>query len=211
MSPTGSLLLSKRGDDGRVSIWSRGLDGTTKKLTAGRADVGPDFSKDGRSWVYADYAQKSIMLCSTVAGTCRVLRRDEQLPTWPRFSPDGGQVAYLTQIDVPRLIIVSAEDGRVEQSWDAYWQCPPIWSSSTTLWNFETVAQHYYWFERDTLSGKKTGNRLEVANDNVGFEEVKCWPTNVSRDSPFFQPVRIETKEITKLLRLHGAGPTAKR
>ena len=33
--------------------------------------------------------RRSIMICATGTDQCRVLRRDEMLPAWPRFSPDG--------------------------------------------------------------------------------------------------------------------------
>jgi hypothetical protein len=202
ISSDGQLLLSKRGDDGRVSIWSQGRDGQLKRVTAGPADVGPDFSSDGRWWVYADYAQKSIVLCSVAESTCRTLRRDSQLPTWPKVSADGTKVAYLTQTNVPRLTIVSVDDGRVQRSWDAYYQCPPVWSSPTTIWSFEALAGHYFWAERSAMSGERTGSRIEIPGNGAAPSEIQCWPAGVGRDSPFFQRVRVETRETAKLLRL---------
>jgi serine/threonine protein kinase len=205
ISLTGDLLLSKRSDDGRFSIWSQGRNGALKKLTAGPTDVEPEFSKDGRSWVYADYAQKSIMLCSTASVTCRTLRRDEMWPAAPRFSPDGQRVAYLTQGGATRLTVVSVDDGQVQQSWDAYPQCSPVWSSSTTIWSFEALAGHYFWAERNTTTGERTGHRLEISNSALALSEIQCWPAQSAPDSPFFQRVRVQTKETDRLLRLSAS------
>ena len=204
ISPTGDVLVSRVDDDGNFRIWSQGPVGAGKRLTAGPFDVLPNFSKDGRWWAYADYAQKSIKVCSTDRGLCRVLRGDEQWPTDPRFSPDGSQIAYLTQVGATRLSIASVSDGEIKQSWDAFGQCPPIWSSPTTIWSFEAATGHYLWAERNTATGQRTGKRIEMPDRDVALSEFKCLPDNVSSDSPFFQRVRVETKETTRLLRLPG-------
>jgi hypothetical protein len=205
ISPTGDLLVSKLGDDGNFSIWSQGPVGAGNRLTTGPSDVLPSFSENGRWWVYADYARKSIVVCSTEGGNCRVLRRDEQWPTLPRFSPDGSQIAYVTQTGAPHLTIVSVKDGQMQQSWDAFRQCPPIWSSPTTIWSFEALAGHYLWAERDTTTGRRTGKRIEVLDRDVALSEFRCSSDDVAPDSPFFRRVRVETKEITRLLSLPAA------
>jgi hypothetical protein len=202
ISPTEELLLSKRGTDGSLSIWSQGPAGMAKRLTAGPADIAPDFSKDGRWWAYADLAQKSIMICSTADGSCRILCHDDLWPTAPRFSPDGSQIAYLTQTGAPQLTIVSVKDGQILQSWDTYRQCLPVWSSPTTIWSFEAQAKDYLWAERNTTTGRRTGKRIEVPSPDVALSEFRCWSQNPAVESPFFQRVRVETKEKTRLLRL---------
>lgn len=203
LSAQGDLLLSKWGDDGNVNIWLRGKDDAfAKEVTHGNRDVGPSFSEDGRSWAYADYAQKSIMVCSTASQQCRVLHRDELLPYWPRFSPNGEFLAYLTEVGASKLVVVSTRDGQVRASWDAYYECPPIWSSPTTLWSFQVASGHYAWFERDAMSGTKTGNRFEVPNDQVTVGEVQCWPRSAPVDSRFFQRERVETMEVSRILKI---------
>lgn len=205
LSSTGVLLLSKRSGDGRLSIWSQGPAGASRPLTAGPFDVSPDFSKDGRWWTYADYAQKTVMLCATDSGSCRVLVRDPLWPTDPKLSPDGSHIAYLTQTDTPRLTIVSVKDGQIEQSWDAYRQCSPVWSSPTTIWNFEALTGQYLWAERNTTTGQRTGKQIEVPSRDVALSEFRCLSENVAPDSPFFQRLRVETKETSRLLSLPGA------
>ncbi len=199
-SLSGDLLLGKR-EGGRSVIWWQGSDGTSRKLTNGEEDVTPDFSPDGRWWAYADYTRKSIILCSVSGGTCRVLRNDELLPSWPKFSPDGKSLAYATQVGSTQVTVISAEDGHYLVSWDAFPLCPPVWSSWATVWSLEIFAGRYVWFERD-LTGKKTGKRYETQREDAPTDEFHCWPKAPSPDSPPPQQIRVERAETSRLLAL---------
>ena len=198
LSPSGELLVSRLGAAGSFSIWQINPDGSEKKLTSGPQDIGPAFSRDARFWTYSDYATRSVMLCSRTAGECHVLRKDDFLPMWPRISPDGTSIAYVSGMVSPKVTIISAVDGRVRSSWDGQYQCAPIWSTATTVWFIEAGAGRYYWSERNVVSGEKTGKRIEVLSENVAVAEVECGSTLPS--SPVFQPVRIERDEVSKLL-----------
>lgn len=199
-SSSGDLLLGKA-ENGASTIWWQGRDGTSRRLTNGESDITPGFSPDGRSWVYADYAQKSVILCSLSGGTCRVLRHDPLLPSWPTFSPDGENLAYATQAGSTQLTVVSAKDGHYLVSWDASSLCPPVWSSGATVWSLEISAGRYVWFERD-LSGKKTGKRYQMPADETPTDEFHCWPKVASTNSPFSHSVRVEREETSLLLGL---------
>ncbi len=198
LSPSGELLVSRLGSEGSFSIWRIDADGTETKLTSGPRDVGPAFSPDGRLWTYSDYSTRSVMLCSRTSGECHVLHQDELLPIWPRISPDGTRVAYVSGMGSPKVTIISAADGRMRNAWDGQYQCAPIWSTATTIWFLEAGAGRYYWSERNVVSGEKTGKRVEVLTENMALGEIQCGST--SPDSPVFQPVRIEKEEISKLL-----------
>jgi hypothetical protein len=171
-------------------------------------DVEPDVGPDGQSWTYADYVRKNIMLCGRKSGRCQVLRHDEMLPSWPRFSPDGQNIAYLTAVGSPQLFVVSTASGEIRNSWNAFYQCPPVWSSSSTLWTFEVSAGRYFWSERFIETGRRTGKRIDAPNENVDVSEVQCWPPSAAKGSPLFQRLVIKTNETSRLLRLDGA-PTA--
>jgi hypothetical protein len=162
-----------------------------------------------------DYARKSIILCSVGTGACRVLLHDESLPGSPQFAPDGKRVAYFTQMNAPKLKIVSLDNGDVRNLGDTYNQCPPVWSSPESVWSFEGTAGHYFWSERNVKAGTKTGGRLEVTSPEdraklAGSEGVQCWPDTVAPSSPFFQRLRVETEEVSRLLSLSQA-PTTTR
>ncbi len=198
ISPTGDLLISRRGTDGQLAIWWRGQDGREKKLTAGPRDVEPTFSHDGQSWTYSDYATKSVVLCSVATEKCRVVHQDEFLPGWPTLSPDGTSIAYLTQVNGSRVVIVSASDGHPRKSWDAFYQCAPVWSSSTTILYLEALSGHYSWSERNVLTGEKTGKRIAVPAENMAIGEIECG--SASPESPLFRPIRVEKAERSRIL-----------
>jgi len=173
------------------------------KVTDGPFDTTPDFSPDGRSWIYVDYSKKSIMVCAAGTKNCRVLRRDDMLPTWPRFSPDGSKIAYVRQSSVPRLIAISVVDGKEWPLGDTHWQCPPVWSSSEKIWGFEGSGGRYLWAERDVETRLRTGRRIEVAAEqDANNDDLDCWPRDIAVTSPFFRKLRVETEETSSILRL---------
>jgi serine/threonine-protein kinase len=207
ISPSGDLLLGKRGVNGKLSIWWQGRDGATQEVSTGPADVAPQYSPDGRSWLYTDYIRKSIILCSVGTGACHVLVHDEQLPASAQFAPDGKRVAYLTQLDVPKLMIVSLDSGQVRRLGDAYFQCPPVWSSPESVWTFEGTSGHYFRSEWNATTGLRTGGRVDVTSPEnqaklAGSDQVQCRPDNVGPTSPFFERLRVETEEESQLLRV---------
>jgi serine/threonine-protein kinase len=196
ISSGGDLLLSKRANDGTFVLWRQSKDGAVRQVTRGPNDTSPDFSPDGTRWAYVDYLNKSIMICAGEEA-CRVLKKDELLPTWPRFSPDGNRLAYVTQVGTPRLIVVTLGDGREEQIGPMRWQCPPVWSSPTTIWSLEGTGRLQYWVERQAVGGALTGQRIVL-----GATDDTCWPAVSQPESPFFSHVEVGTNESTQLRRL---------
>jgi serine/threonine protein kinase len=207
ISPKNELLLAKPGSGTALNLWWRDPDGMPSKVTNGQFDTAPDFSPDGKSWLYVDYAQKSILVCQSATRRCRVLRRDEMLPSWPRFSPDGSRVAYVRQGAVARLIVLALSDGKEWPMGDTHWQCPPVWSSPDKIWGFEGSAGRYAWIERDVETRLRTGRRFEVRESQSAVnDDLDCWPEHVEVTSPFFRRLRVETEETSSILRLPRSG-----
>jgi hypothetical protein len=98
------------------------------------------------------------------------------------------------------LKIVSVDTGRERLSWDASSECPPVWSTSSKLWNLETSAGHYLWSERDTASGARTAERVEIESRRDPGGRLFCWPKPSGGPSPLFQKIGVETAEISRLL-----------
>jgi hypothetical protein len=201
VSADGDLLLSKKAIDGSVSIWHQPHDGPIEQVTNGPDDVSPDFAPDGDRWTYVDYSRKSVLLCENKHGGCKALRNDEMLPTWPKFSPDGRKIAYLTQMGTPRLMLVSLDDGKTEQLGPMHRECPPIWSSPGTIWGLEGAGNAYRWVERYVENSAATGRTIPLRNHG-DISDGGCWPDVSDPNSPFFQRVQVETEEASTLLDL---------
>jgi hypothetical protein len=207
MFPNGDLLLGKADPDGGVSIWRQDHDGTLARITAGPLDLEPDVSADGSRWIYFDGARQLLMLCvGRSATSCSVVRKEETLSTWPRFSPDGNKIAYVTMTGSQRVSLLSLSDGVVKRLGAAFAQCPPLWSSPTKLWTFEGSAKRYFWIEREVETGKATGREIDMGeslNDaNQDPDERRCWPADDVKGATFFPKLRIEKEEVSSLLLL---------
>ena len=206
ISPAGELLLTKLGADGNYRVWLQGTDGGLVRLTSGSRDLSPTFGADGRSWAYADYASRTVLLCASTKETCRVLRKDELLPVSPTVSPDGRALAYVTQLNTPRWTVVSTQAGHPTAEWGAYFRCPPIWSSPTTLWTVEAVNGRYSWIERNVPGGERTGKQFDIASGRVADDELNCWQTNGQAGPLFSHQVKVETEEDCRIVATVSGG-----
>jgi hypothetical protein len=198
ISNEGHMLLGKRSDEGAFSIWWKGRDGRARRVTNGPSDVGPEFSATGKEWAYVDYQARSVVLCRSPDIDCRPLVHDDMLPSWPRFSPDGQSLAYVTQIGTSRLVVTSVRDGRTQVIGPVQSSCPPVWSSSRTLWTLEGAAKTHSWIERDAEFGLTTGKRLDLEPG------ADCWPRVEDPRSPFYRRVKMEAEEDSSLLRVES-------
>ena len=143
------------------------------------------------------------MICTTGTNQCRVLRRDEMLPTWPRFSPDGSKVAYVRHNAVSQLIAFSVSDGKEWPMGGTHWQCPRSGRRQTTSGCSKDLPVGYAWVEKEVETGLRTGRRVQVVdNQSAVSDELECWPKDVDVTSPFFRKLRVETEETSSILRL---------
>jgi len=198
VSESGDVLIGKRAGDGRFMIWAFDRGGSGKAVTPGPLDVAPSFAPDGARWTYVDYRRSRVMTCTTRTGACEVAHEDQMLPSGPTFSPDGKAIAYVTQLNTPRLVIISP--GRAARELGpAFPDCPPVWSATNRIWIHEGSGRGSYWAERDTDSGAGTGNRLAFPND---VDPGTCWWPDAKPGSPFFRRARVERREESRLLRL---------
>ena len=202
-----SLLFTRRGEDGTFAIWLKGRDKPLRQVTYGPVDIQPSFGPDAHSWTYIDAAKKSIVLCERDGRACRSLRVDNANPSWPTLSPDGKKVAYVTESDGQRVVILSVADGQARPIGTTFAQCPPIWSSPERIWIFEGSAKGYFWTERDASTGGRAGGSIGLGssfNDaNQQPEQSRCWPSGDLPNGPPFPRVRVETVEQSRVLRLN--------
>ena len=131
------------------------------------------------------------------------LRRDEMLPTAPRFSPDGSKVAYVRLGAVSRMVVFSISDGKEWPMGGTHWQCPPVWSSANRGLDVRRICRRLRLGGKEIETGLRTGRRVQVANDQSAVnDELDCWPKGVDVTSPFFRKLRVETEETSSILRL---------
>jgi hypothetical protein len=204
MGPDGTLLVSKRADEARYNIWRHFPDGTTRQVTFGKSDIAPEFALDGKTWTYADYANGTIQLCASANDTCRAVKHDELIPSWPRISPDVRRIAYVTQAGAPKLVVLSLDTGRTQVLATVQRECPPLWSSASRIWSYEGGAARYSWVERDVLTGVKTGEQFDNEAVSNRDKELRCWPSDAPPSSPFFRRVRVEQEESAQIVLLPG-------
>ena len=206
LSPKGDLLASKRNDDGTIVIVWRSPTAPSKNLTTGPFDALPDFAPDGDQWVYVDYERKRLMLCRLSTQECGVLRDDPLLPAWPRFSPSGDQLAFITQVNIPRLKVLSLRDRSIRDLGPTFGQCPPVWSSNTRVWGLEGSRGSYFWSERDVTTERRLDGRVALDDVVDESEQLHCSPRNVPPTSPFFERVRSQVDERSALFVLPADG-----
>jgi hypothetical protein len=135
----------------------------------------------------------------TDTNVCQVAHKEDMMPAWPTFSPDGKTIAYVTQLKTPRLVILPI-GGKPRDLGPAVPDCPPVWSSPDQLWVHEGF-RHSYWAERDIASGRATGRKIDFPPD---VEPGKCWWPEAEPGTPFFRAVRVERRENSRLLSLSG-------
>lgn len=169
-SEQGDLIAELRQLDGRRTIQLYPASGTPKALTAGPDDLMPSFLPGGRGWVYVNARRRAIVRCSD--GSCLSTTIGNGLPMFPRSSPDGKEIAFVTASSMSRLML-AGEQGQVRDLGPARSDCPPLWASSDRLWVLQGSKSDPQWAEISLRTGSPTGNR---ADPGVALEQVYGCP-----------------------------------
>jgi TolB protein len=103
------------------SLWRQRLDSTTaEQLTDGVGDYQPHCSPDGRSVVFVRYDGRSLelMLLDLASRDVRPLTRNGAVNVEPRWSPDGGRLAFVSTAGTGHFVLQVADvrNGRLEAS-----------------------------------------------------------------------------------------------
>jgi hypothetical protein len=163
IADTGDALFTILREDGRqVVALQRWNERTPRPLTSGELDVHPVFASSQKAFLYVRAPDQAIVLCDLeeqAARSCRILVSDPLGPSFPRMSPDGKRLAYVTVSGAtPHVRIVSLDGSSprrdfevaVDQGWYLRW------SSSSTLWS---CGHGTGWEERDATNWEPTGKR----------------------------------------------------
>jgi serine/threonine protein kinase len=189
-SPSGDVLVSRQLDDGRLVIERYDSAGRSRQVTEGPLDMVPSFSADGRSWVYSDYRQSAVIRCA--GDRCQNVR-SVKLPGWPTISPDGNYITFLDQGGTHHLSVGRIGDEAIRDLGPVALECPPVWTSSTSLWAYSGTSNARRWEEIDLPTGKKTGRYKTAAKSNEDM--FACGAESAPPESPFFQHARVVARE----------------
>jgi hypothetical protein len=196
-APNGNVFAGRRLDDDRYVIELEHADGSSEQLTEGPSDCVPSAASDGVSWVYADYRARSIVHCSGRA--CAPITQEAAIPSWPRISPDGAQVAFVAESGMPHLYVIESSGKNRRDLGPAAYECPPVWASATSLWGFSGAGKERRWEEIDVVSGKKTGRSKPATSFNADTEA--CGLDAEPPGSPFYERARVVSQEDWELRR----------
>jgi TolB protein len=112
----GAVVYSMQGD-----LWQQRTDsGVAEQLTDGGGDYQPDCSPDGRSVVFVRYDGRAmeLMLLDLASGTVGALTTGGAVNVEPRWSPDGGRLAFVSTNMSGHFLLHVAEvrDNRIVSS-----------------------------------------------------------------------------------------------
>jgi len=203
-SPSGEILVGRLLDDGRFVIVLYDRNGKSRQVTNGPSDSVPSFSADGSEWLYAAYDRKAIVRCK--GDLCGEVVHHEQLPMWPVLAPDRQLIAFVTGYGAPRIHVVRANGEGKRDLGPTAFECPPIWTSSRSLWAFSGAGATREWVEIDVATGTRTGRSKPATTFDP--DEGECGWESETPTSAFYRPVRIIPREsweiATQTARLPG-------
>jgi hypothetical protein len=190
-SSRGGVLFERELPDGKYVIFALDDDGDAKQMTKGPFDGVPSFADGSARWVYADYHNKAIVTC--LEERCSELLRSDEVLDLPAMAPDEKHVAFVSLAGVPHLRIVDTQGKITRDLGPTASECPPVWTSATSLWVFSGAGARREWTEFDVDLGKKTGRAKSATTFNA--DEGRCGWENEEPSSPFYRRVRTVSHE----------------
>ena len=195
-SASGRLLIQKRRRAREYVVML--FDGANRSpvvTTPGPVDVMPSFMERGGDWFFVRYDHHAIVRCDD-AGSCREIRVDPQMPAWPRASPGGDQLAYITWLNTPRLKLLSLQTGLTRDLGSALVDCAPVWADEDHVWVVQHADRHREWIEIDVKTGHRAGRRVPAGDGPV--ESHGC-SMNESPMPVHYPAVRIVGRETSEI------------
>ncbi|MDP3674191.1 MAG: hypothetical protein Q8R44_03725 [Novosphingobium sp.] len=126
------VFQSDRGADGLNHIWMISADGQLRQLTHGRRKVDPDCVLATGDLLYSASSGAGAALFRLPVGSLEPIQltRDGALARFPRASPDGTSVAFISNRDASREIFVMPINGGVARQLtnDGGEKSPPAWT-----------------------------------------------------------------------------------
>lgn len=178
-SPDGKTILfgreyTDKNGDMQEEIWQMNADGTEQRQIKGLEGGAPDFMSDGRlvfhtKGRFSEAVATQISIANIDGSNVIQLTNDESNNMSPKISPDGLQIAYLSNRDGNQEVYIMNIDGsnqkrltrnRVEE-WDQAWSTDgsKVFFSSQNVYGFYDI----YKVNKDGSSIKKILNNASQA------------------------------------------------
>lgn len=180
--PTGEFIAYPSGREGRTDLWITDGTGPGTRLTSGDLILSPypRYHVDAR-WMDWHPAEPRLAYAAVTAGSPDLWIADAEtgeksrVTTYeaadgdPAFSPDGSQLAYVTEhFGRSGLAIANADGDRIESlREDEYSYADPRWVDESTLLAVRTPDHDAYDYETELVRVSRNGD-LEVVRRGKG-------------------------------------------
>ena len=169
-SPDGKTIAfarEYRGEDGnmREEIWLMNADGSKKRQIKSLKGRSPEFMQDGRLLFQSKVGPSQISIANVDGSNLVQLTNDETNNMSPKISPDGLQIAYLSNRDGNQEVYVMDIDGsnHLRLTSNAIMEWDPAWSVDGSKVFFSSQNVHGLY---DIYKVNKDGSEVEKVLTN---------------------------------------------
>lgn len=182
-SPDGGTIIFAReyknvNGDWQEEVWLMNADGTKQRQIKALEGRAPEFMQDGRLLFQSKASPSQISIANIDGSNVIQLTNDDTNNKSPKISPDGSQIAYLSNRDGNQEVYIMNLDGsnqkrltfnRVEE-WD------PAWSADGSKVFFSSQNVHGFY---DIYKVNKDGSSIEKILNN-GSQSATVYHLNKS-------------------------------
>tara|TARA_R110001606_G_scaffold365453_1_gene520304 strand:+ start:1949 stop:2869 length:921 start_codon:yes stop_codon:yes gene_type:complete len=182
-SPDGETIIFAReyknvNGDWQEEVWLMNADGTKQRQIKALEGRAPEFMQDGRLLFQSKASPSQISIANIDGSNVIQLTNDDTNNKSPKISPDGSQIAYLSNRDGNQEVYIMNLDGsnqkrltfnRVEE-WD------PAWSADGSKVFFSSQNVHGFY---DIYKVNRDGSSIEKILNN-GSQSATVYHVNKS-------------------------------
>ncbi|MCV2884004.1 DUF5050 domain-containing protein [Aestuariibacter sp. AA17] len=164
-SPDGKTIAfarEYRGENGvwQEEIWLMNADGTEQRQIKALEGISPEFMQDGRILYQSKASPSQIMIANIDGSNIIQLTNDDSDNRMPKISPDGSQIAYLSNRDGNQEVYIMRVDGSSHQriTNNDIQEWGPTWSTDGSKVFFSSENVHGFF---DIYMANKDGTAIK--------------------------------------------------